>query len=111
MSEPEITRVDYNAVQLHQTVKADPQPFKMCCPACGRDNDMVSAVAQSGAPPPEKNDAAICFGCASILIFDGDPLTLRFPTVAEQDIYDNPEVALARMAVIQLRVEHAKAEP
>ena len=110
MSEPEITRVDYNAVQLHQTFTA-PQPFKMSCPACGRENDMLSAVASNDVIPPEKGDAALCFGCASILIFDGDPLNLRFPTTEEEDVYLSRAIAVARIAVIQLRVEHAKAKP
>ena len=83
-------------------------PFKMICPVCQKDNDLLSAIETSETPPPVQGDAGICFGCATVLIFDGHPLRLRLPREDEDIIYDDPLIASARMAVIEQRVVRAQ---
>jgi hypothetical protein len=82
--------------------------FHVTCPVCGKENDMLSAVEESGCPPPVQGDAAICFGCATVLIFDGEPLNLRTPNASEAGIYEDVLIANARMALIEQRAQRGK---
>lgn len=53
------------------------------CPFCKAELDAAS-WADDGAPAaPVAGDVSVCAYCQCLLIFDGDPLRVRAPTVAE----------------------------
>lgn len=68
------------------------------CPSCQAVLDGFMAAGHHATP--EVGDPSVCFYCAALAIFDGDPLTLRQPTQAEsEEIGRDPRVRAAQAAI------------
>jgi hypothetical protein len=63
------------------------------CPNCGAANDMASSKDAA----PEAGDAAMCFSCNHLMIFNAD-LTLREPTAEEMDELTSDDRVLRMLA-------------
>lgn len=51
-------------------------PFR--CPGCGHRLDAIGLPGSGDfVPAPDKGDKSVCIQCAAMLVFDGEPLSLR----------------------------------
>jgi hypothetical protein len=74
------------------------------CPVCGGNASGASPVFAEGAVP-KLGDIAICAHCASVLVYDGNPLRLRLPMGSERaELYGDESIARARRVVLERRV-------
>jgi hypothetical protein len=62
-----------------------PQIAEVHCPACRAMLDGATVVGgYEPVRPPQPGDATVCCYCSALLVFDGPPLVLRYPTPAER---------------------------
>lgn len=79
------------------------------CPFCKAKLDAASWVPDGGPPAtPRPGDVTVCAYCLAVLMFDGDPLTVRIPTVKEfEELAELPEVREAQAALARHRGQKA----
>jgi hypothetical protein len=75
------------------------------CPACRAKIDDATAAFE-GRQHPRPRDVTVCAYCSVVLIFDGDPLSVRVPTKAERvELAAIPEVAKVQRASVLARIK------
>ena len=68
------------------------------CPVCGKNTEDFTPTREGAVP--KVDDVAICAYCASVLVYDGNPLRLRLPMGHERaELYGDAQIAQARQVV------------
>lgn len=71
------------------------------CPFCKAKLDAATMVPDQGPEVgPAPGDVTVCAYCQGVLMFDGDPLAIRIPTLAElKEVATLPELQRAQVAL------------
>ena len=74
------------------------------CPGCGEFLDDCTPTGP-GRVQPRPGDVTVCAYCAAVLVFDGEPVSVRLPTNAEvTELRGMPRLAQVRTAAILARM-------
>lgn len=78
------------------------------CPSCGIV--LNGALGTNTDERPSVGDCTICGYCRALMVYDGDPLQLRRPTLDEEtELLADPDVQRAIAALAELHRRHKLA--